>query len=107
MTGTATYPTLDYFFGVYMHQDWADDYVDEWAAVDAFVAENPPEAPDLFRAEIALVFAKDPTEEGIRHLLLDDFGAAAMMENRGWKYRDWLQALSDHAAKATGHPQAS
>ena len=38
MTATTPYPTLDCFFGGYMHQDWHDDYADEWAAVDAFVS---------------------------------------------------------------------
>jgi len=107
MTGTTRYPTLDYFFGVYMHQDWAVDYADEWAAVDAFVAESPAGAADLLRSEIALVLAKAPTEDEMRRLILDDFEASAMMENLGWKYRDWLQALSDHAAKVSGHPRAS
>lgn len=101
------YPTLDYFFGVYMHQDWCDDYADEWAAVDAFISEGPAEDPGLFRAEVALLLAQDPSEEEVRDLLLDEFGAAAMVENRGWNYRDWLQALADHVAKATGQPQAS
>lgn len=101
------YPTLDYFFGGYMHQDWREDYSDEWSALDAFIAEGPPEDPDLFRAEVAKLLAEHPSDGDVRDILLDDFGAAAMVENRGWRYRDWLQALSDHVARVTGHSQAS
>jgi hypothetical protein len=43
----------------------------------------------------------------VRKIVLDDLGSYLLVEEDGWKYRDWLQALADHAAKATGHPQAS
>jgi hypothetical protein len=35
------YPTLCQFFGGYMHQDWRDDYPDEWAALDDFWKTDP------------------------------------------------------------------
>lgn len=101
------YPTLDYFFGGYMHQDWHDDYANEWAAVDAFVAEGPSETADLFRAEIALLLARHPSEEDVRKIILDDLDSYYLVDVSGWKYREWLQALSDHVARAAGHPQAS
>lgn len=101
------YPTLDHFFGGYMHQDWHDDYPDEWAALDAFVAEGPPEAADLFRAEIALLLTEHPSEDDVRKIVLDDLDSYYLADVNGWKYRAWMQALSDHAAKASGHSQAS
>ena len=104
MTG---YPTLDHFFGVYLGEDWPDDYGSEWAAVDAFVAEGPPEDPGLFRAEIARLLAVHLSEEEVRKVILDDLHSCLSPEVDGWTYRDWLQALSDHVARATGHPQAS
>jgi hypothetical protein len=107
MTAATPYPTLDAFFGGYMHQDWRDDYADEWAAVDAFVAEGPAEAPGLFRSEIAMLLTQHPTEDEVRRVVLDDLDSYYLADVSGWKYRDWLQALSDHAAKATGHPRAS
>lgn len=102
-----SYPTLARFFGAYMHQDWADDYLDEWAAVDGFLADGPPESLQLFRSEIAALLAEYPVEADVRHIVLDDLDSCCLVEVDGWKYRDWLKALSDHAAKAVGHPQAS
>jgi contact-dependent growth inhibition (CDI) system CdiI-like immunity protein len=101
------YPTLWHFFGGYLHEDWRDDYDDEWAAIDGFIADGPPEDPVLFRAEIAQLLTEHSSEEDVRKIVLDDLGSYLLVEVDGWKYRDWLQALSDHVAKATGHPQAS
>ncbi|MFL6164050.1 MAG: contact-dependent growth inhibition system immunity protein [Jatrophihabitantaceae bacterium] len=101
------YPTLWHFFGVYLYEDWPDDYADEWAAVDGFIADGPPEDPQLFRAEIAALLAEHPTEEEVRKIVLDDLGSYYLVEVRGWTYRDWLQALSDHAAKSLGYPRVS
>jgi hypothetical protein len=101
------YPTLDHFFGCYMHQDWRDDYPDEWAAVDAFIADGGPGDAKLFRAEIAELLARHPTEQEVRRIVHEELESFYLADVSGWKYRDWLQALSDHVAKATGHPQAS
>jgi contact-dependent growth inhibition (CDI) system CdiI-like immunity protein len=101
------FPTLDYFFSVYLGEDWPDDYGSEWAAIDAFISEGPPEDPQLFRAEIATLLAEHTSEDEVRKIVLDDLDSCLVPEVNGWKYRDWLQALSDHVAKATGHPQAS
>ncbi|MFL6162244.1 MAG: contact-dependent growth inhibition system immunity protein [Jatrophihabitantaceae bacterium] len=100
------YPTLRHFFGAYLHEDWPDEFADEWAAADGFVREEPQAAPN-FKAEMDQLLLSYPEEHQLRHMLLYDFGAAAMMENLGWKYRDWLQAMADHVEKAAGHPQAS
>ncbi len=101
------YPTLWHFFGAYMHEDWRDDYVDEWAAVDGFIADGPPEDPELFRAEIAQLLTRYPSEEEVRKIVLNDLESCYLADVNGWKYRDWLQALSDHATKAIGQPRAS
>jgi hypothetical protein len=101
------YPTLDHFFGCYMHQDWHDDYPDEWAAVEGFIADGPPEDPKLFRDEIAQLLAQHPSEQEVRRIVLEELESFYLADVSGWKYRDWLQALADHAAKAAGHPQAS
>jgi hypothetical protein len=100
------YPMLRHFFGAYMHQDWFDEFPDEWAAADEFVQDEPYSVA-AFVAEMEQLLANCPEEEQLRHILLYDFAAAAMMENLGWKYRDWLQAMSDHMQKAAGHPRAS
>ncbi|HEU5269334.1 MAG TPA: contact-dependent growth inhibition system immunity protein [Jatrophihabitans sp.] len=100
------YPALWTFFAGYMYQCWHDEFSDEWALADAFVHDEPLSASN-FHAEMDDLLTCFPDEGQLRDILLDDFGAAAMVENRGWKYRDWLQALSDHVARAAGHPQAS
>ena len=101
------YPTLARFFGAYMHEDWNDDYPDEWAAVDGFLADGPPENLQRFRAEIAALLAEHPDEDDVRRIVLDELDSYCLVEVGGWKYRDWLQALSDRAAQSIGHPQAS
>jgi hypothetical protein len=101
------YPTLEQFLGGYLHLDWHDDYPDEWAAVDGFLADGPPENIQLFRAEIASLLTEHPAEEDVRRIVLDDLDSCYLADVNGWKYRDWLKALSDQAAKAIGHPQAS
>lgn len=100
------YPQLWQFFGGYMHQDWRDDYVDEWAAVEGF-ARDAPARVEALRAEIATLLTQHPSEEEVREIILDDLDSYYLVEVNGWKYRDWLQALSDHVEKAVGHPQAS
>src|SRR4051812_41599676 len=100
------YPALWLFFAGYMYQCWYDEYPDEWAVADAFVRAEPLSAP-TFRAEMNELLSCYPDESALRSILLDDFGAAAMVENRGWKYRDWLEAMANHVEKAVGQPQAS
>ena len=101
------YPTLDSFLGGYLHLDWHDDYPDEWAALDGFLADGPPENAQVFQADIAALLADHPAEEDVRRIVLDDLGSCCLVEVFGWTYRDWLKALSDHAAKVSGHPGAS
>ncbi|MFL6162930.1 MAG: contact-dependent growth inhibition system immunity protein [Jatrophihabitantaceae bacterium] len=100
------YPLLWQFFGGYLNEDWPDEYANEWAAVDAF-ARDAPAKVDAFRSEIAALLAEHPMEEDVRKLVFDDLASCYLAEVDGWKYRDWLKALSDHAAKVVRHPRAS
>ena len=101
------YPTLWQFLGGCLHLDWHDDYPDEWAALDDFLADGPPENAQVFRTEIAALLADHPDEDDVRRIVLDELGSYCLVEVGGWNYRDWLQALSDRAAQSIGHPQAS
>ncbi len=101
------YTMLGSYLGGYLHVDWPDDYPDEWAALDGFLADGPPENAQTFRTEIAALLAEHPLEEDVRRIVLDDLYCGYLAEVNGWKYRDWLQALSEHAAKSVGHPRAS
>jgi CdiI immunity protein len=101
------YPTLCQFFGGYMHQDWRDDYPDEWAALDDFL-EDGPDTVEAFTHEITELLAEGLQEDELRRTVLDELGSSSMVEVRGWTYSDWLQAMANHAATgASGHPQAS
>lgn len=73
------YPMLMHFFGAYLHQDWADEFPDEWAAADEFVGDEPYSVA-AFVAEMEQLLANCPEEQQLSHKLLDDFGAAAMMK---------------------------
>ena len=98
------YPNLWQFFAGYLGPDWPDEYANEWAALDEYLRDDPDAAP-MFCREVQALLAEHPSEEAVRQVIFDDFKSAYLAD--GWKYRDWLQALSDHVAKATGQPQAS
>ena len=100
------YPSLFQFFCGYLNPDWPDEYADEWAALDEYLRYNPGSASG-FRPDVQAMLEENSTEEDLRKVLYDDLGCAFSVESAGWKYRDWLQALSDYAAKVIGHPQAS
>jgi len=101
-----SYPLLWQFFGGYMHQDWRDDYADEWAAVEGFVQDAPTKVA-AFRREIATLLTEHPSEDEVRELVLDDLESSYLAEVAGWTYRAWLQALSNHAQKLIERQHAS
>jgi len=100
------YPELWQFFNVFLGPDWPEEYANEWAALDDYIHDDPGALP-AFCGEVQALLADHPSEEGVRHILFEDFQLAYLAEVNGWKYRDWLQALSDHVEKAVGHPRAS
>jgi hypothetical protein len=107
VTGAMTeYFNLSQFFGGYLNQDWPDEYSDEWAALDEFLRDNPNAAKE-FRPEIQTLLDQRLPEGELSRVIFYDLGCGFSAEVDGWKYRDWLQALSDYAAKAVGQPQAS
>jgi hypothetical protein len=107
MTDAMTeYFELSQFFGGYLNEDWPDDYADEWAALDDYLRGSPGVAP-AFCKEAQALLDEHLSEEELSRVIFYDFGCAFSAEVAGWKYRDWLKALSDYVAKAVGHPQAS
>ena len=100
------YPSLWLFFAGYLYQGWHDEFPDEWAVADAFVRDERSSAAN-FRTEMNKLLSRSADEAHLRQVLLDDFGAAARVENHGWRYRDWLEAMADHVERAVGHPRAS
>lgn len=100
------YPNLRQYFGGYLNQDWRDDYADEWAALEDYLRDNPSGA-NGFCPEAQALLSEHDSEQEVRTIILDELWCAYLAEAHGWRYRDWLRALSDYAAKAIGHPQAS
>ena len=88
---TAT-PALMHLVGAYLNLDWLDDYEDEWAALDDFIA-GEPQAARALPGEIAMVLTTYPTEEAV-HAYLDELytGYAADPDEGG--FRGWLVEVS-------------
>ena len=80
---------------------------DEWAALDDYLREQSGRGARLSAAKpkpcSTSTFQRTSCVGCSSTILV----ARTLAEVDGWKYRDWLKALSDHAAKAIGHPQAS
>jgi len=106
MTDAMTvYPSLFLFFAGYLNQDWPDEYANEWAALDDYLRDNPDSA-STFCPEAQALLDEHLSEEELTGLLFNDLACAYAAEVDGWKYRNWLQALSNYVAKS-GHSQAS
>jgi hypothetical protein len=102
MTDAMTrYFNLFQFFGGYLGQDWPDEYANEWDALDDYLRENPVSA-SRFCPEAQALLDEHLSEEELHRFISYDLACAFAAEVGGWKYRDWLQALSDHAAKRSG-----
>lgn len=100
------YPVLWQFLAGYLNQDWSDEYPNEWVALDEYLRGDPAAFP-AFCLEIQAVLADHSSELEVRDLIFGEMRCAYLAEVDGWTYRAWLQALSDHAARAIGHPRAS
>jgi hypothetical protein len=79
----------------YLHEDWVDDYVDLWHAVDDFTRGEPDWAPN-FSADVQYVLEQRHTEQEIEQLL-DELGMVYHPPGDGWdSYRAWLLAVAAH-----------
>jgi hypothetical protein len=101
-----SYPTLWSFFGGYLHEDWHDDYADEWAALDEFLADAPDQASG-FVAEAKRLLSIALTEAELREVVLDELASYIALEETDWTYRSWLEALADRAGRRVGHAGAA
>jgi hypothetical protein len=61
--------------------------------------------PELGLPGADAAMARLVAAEGVRRVIFDEFESAYLPEVDGWKYRDWLQAMSDHAAKTIEESQ--
>jgi hypothetical protein len=89
-----------YLFGIYLGQDWPDEYGTWESAVDAFKRENPPlTAPAIAIVEDMLVASPDEIE---LQLALERVSCAYDPAGGAGGYRTWLQAVRDRLS-ANGH----
>jgi hypothetical protein len=85
--------------GIYLTQDWAEEYASWREAVDAFVEEFPDEATRL-PDEISRILADHESEEDLRNFMRNQ-GSAYRPQPEDGGYREWLQDISSRAAGST------
>jgi hypothetical protein len=81
------------FLGVYLHQDWNDDYPSVWAAIADFVASDHDIAMGLHADISELIHAVSLSESSLRSVVIDDLDCWYLPESQGWTYRAWLDAV--------------
>lgn len=90
---------LDYLLGTYFHQDFFEDYGDEWGALDAFMrldAHLVSALPD----EIDRLLATHPTEDALDDYL-NDLGCEYLAGPEDGGYRGWLTEVARRVREAT------
>lgn len=92
-------PVLQNFLITYLHQDFDLQYGSMWAAVDAFIADEPDAA--RITTEIALVL-ETFASEGAAEAYLDELGCEYAADWDGSTYRGWLEEVSRRVTTALG-----
>ena len=91
-------PALWEFLGGYLHQDWADEFTDEWQALDQFISDAPELASGL-AGEINRVLSEHDSEYDL-HSYLTQQGANYRPLDEGG-YRGWLTEIARRVSAAT------
>jgi hypothetical protein len=89
---------LAQFLGVYMYQDWNDDYPTMWGAVDDFLNSEPELSRGLPRG-VADLLSVVTSEEELRNAVLGPYDSWYLAEAGGWTYRNWLRAVSQRVER--------
>ena len=92
-------PALEQLMGAYFHQDWYDEFGDEWEAVDAFVAGSPSHVNNLL-AEIQNLLSNADSETALE-AYLDSLGCEYTPTAEQGGYRGWLSEIARRVAAAT------
>jgi hypothetical protein len=99
-------PALEQLFGGYLHEDWAEDYVDFLQATDAFVQHQPSSGPAV-PGEIAQLL-RECDSEAVLEERLDDLGLVYYPPGLGCNsYRTWLLAVADRVKEALSRSPAA
>lgn len=91
-------PALDLFIGAYLHQDWPDEFSDEWAALDAFITREPRRARTLSSEIDGLLRAR--LSDADLEEFLDDHGCEYLADPASGGNRAWLTEVSRRARTA-------
>ncbi len=92
-------PAMWNLAGIYLNQDWPDEYDDEWVALDAFVTEFPQLAPAL-PGEIDWMLRTFPAEPDLEAYVTGQ--GAAYVPDAELGYRGWLLEVARRVAAQTG-----
>ena len=98
----SSYPTLEHLFGVYINEDWPDDYGTVWAAIDDFVRDEP-ELAELATAEVRELLSRGLSEGELKRVL-DNLSCNYWPYGRGSNYLEWLARVAEQLAAAIERP---
>jgi hypothetical protein len=85
-------PALAHLAGAYFHLDWAEEFDNEWTAVDAFAKGSADLAPGLPR-EVDQLLTDCPTDADVSAYLCS-IGSALTGPEDGGSAREWLRAIA-------------
>ena len=92
-------PALEHLAGAYFHQDWYDEFGDEWKAVDAFIAGSPSHVGAL-PTEIEALLSETQSDQAIE-AYLDSLGCEYTPTPEQGGYRGWLSEIARRVEAAT------
>jgi hypothetical protein len=93
-----TTPAMWHFAGAYLHEDWPEESRDEWAALAAFI-EDEPELATKLPIEITWILDQYSGEDELRRFV-DELGASFVPRPEDGGYRGWLEEIARRAAVA-------
>jgi hypothetical protein len=96
---------LAQFLGVYLHQDWAEDYPDMWGAVTDFVVSDRDIAVGLV-TDIADLLSASVSEAELRSVVIEDLDCWYLPEAEGWADRAWLETVANRVDELLQQPVA-
>ena len=91
---TYEHDALSELFSAYLHQDWGDEFSDEFSAVKAMIESEPQASVSQASIEIDGLLRSNLSEEEIAEVIMDQVGCYYDPASANQSYRDWLAAVS-------------
>ena len=92
-------PRLKEMMGAYFHEDFYDAYGGVWETVDAYIADDPPDASKLPR-EIGWALEHYPDEEDLAGYVLG-LGCCYRVQPEDNGYRGWITEIARRVEAAS------